>query len=168
MCPNPNGKGDSTSKDEEAHTEPKTACTVTISDTESVRVNISPGGKSLLPVLPVSVRIPGCNETIEANALLDCGCDGTLIASHLKDRLGCNVKKKVKLRINHACGSKIVEAEKISALQIKGVGQFSSWHLIKEIECLPELPTHGNPIGYQKIDKKRFSYLDDVDIPSFR
>ena len=166
LCPNSDEKQNGSISDTAATT-PKTVCAATTEVLNSVRVNVSPGGKSLLPILPVSVRLPGRGKIIEVNAMLDCGCDGTLITNNLQEKLGANVKKKVKLLINHALGSEIVDAGNVSALQVKGIGPHSSWHILREIECVEKLPSHGNPIGYQKIDKKRFSYLQDVDIPSY-
>ena len=144
-------------------TETKKAYTVTASD---MQMNVFPGGKSLLPVVPVILRVPGQSKEVKANALLDCGCDGTLTATSVANKMGCKVDKKIKLRINHACGYKTVEASKIDALEVKGIDK-SDWHLIRGIECVPELPSHGNPMVDQQININKFPYLKDLTIPSF-
>ena len=113
------------------------------------------------------MNVPGKSQRVKVNALIDSGCDSTLCTHSLIERLGCNVKKKYKIWVNHACGSKQLDAKKVDDLEIRGRNPSSKVFRIRDIESLPELPSHGNPVGTQQIDSKRFPHLKDIAIPEF-
>ena len=75
-----------------------------------------------LPVIPILVRLPQVGKWVKANALIDCGCNGTLCLDSLAEKMECPVDKQYKVWINHACGSKLTNAVRIDAFEAKGVG----------------------------------------------
>ena len=146
----------------------ESSSTTCLTQTKDVRLNALPS-RSLLPVVPVVVKLPGEREGLEVNALIDSGCDSTLCSNSLIERLGCNVKKKYRVWVNHACGAKQLDAQKVEALDIRGRDESSRTYHIRDIEALPELPRHGNPTAEaNQINNYRFPYLKDIVIPELK
>ena len=119
-----------------------------------------------LPVIPILVRLPQVGKWVKANALIDCGCNGTLCLDSLAEKMECPVDKQYKVWINHACGSKLTNAVRIDAIEAKGVGKdHSATYIIRDVDSLSELPKHGNPIGGSLTRITSFPHLKGIKLP---
>lgn len=134
-------------------------CTLTNSGKEEASV-------TYLPVIPILVKLPHKKKWIKANALIDCGCNGTLCLDSLAKKMECSIDNRYKVWINHACGSQLTNAVRIDALEAKGVGEdCSDTYLIKNVDSLPELPKHGNPIGGSLTRINSYPHLKNIQLP---